>query len=215
MVHRIGKLYKMSHNKIKVANQNPDASGNIDISLDNLSNVSTTGVTTNQTLVYSSGAWTVSNMTSSSTMIFIGEGAAQNYNTSGGSAISAGVSVEFYDSNAFNGISSATITGSSNWVSSVTLPIGNYIIQANLGITFSASSGEATYRIYIDGVAVGTTGNVGYSDLSVGSPAATYLNVTSGTSVVDVRIITVSSVNTLANQSTRQATHGYFEVRSV
>lgn len=205
----------MSHNKIIVAGQNPNAAGNIDISLDNLNDVSTTGVTTNQTLIYSGSAWTVSNMTSSSTMIFIGQGAAQNYNTSGGSAISAGVAIEFYDSNFFKGISSATITSSSNWISSVTLPVGSYIIQANLGITFSASSGEATYRIYVDGVAVGTTGNVGYSDLSVGSPAATYLNVTSGNSVVDVRIITVSNVNTLANQSTRQATHGYFEVRSV
>jgi hypothetical protein len=205
----------MSHNKITVANQNPDSSGEITVALNNLSDVNTSGVSTNQTLIYSGSAWTVSNMTSSSTMIFVGEGAAQNYNTSGGSAISAGVSVEFYDSNAFNGISSATITSSSNWVSSVTLPVGNYIIQANLGITFSASSGEATYRIYVDGAAVGTTGNVGYSDLSVGSPAATYLSVTSGTSVIDVRIITVSSANTLANQSTRQATHGYFEVRSV
>lgn len=205
----------MSHNKITVANQNPDSSGEITVALNNLSDVNTSGVSTNQTLIYSGSAWTVSNMTSSSTMIFVGEGAAQNYNTSGGSAISAGVSVEFYDSNTFNGISSATITSSSNWVSSVTLPVGNYIIQANLGITFSASSGEATYRIYVDGAAVGTTGNVGYSDLSVGSPAATYLSVTSGTSVIDVRIITVSSANTLANQSTRQATHGYFEVRSV
>ena len=95
------------------------------------------------------------------------------------------------------------------------MPVGQYIIQANLGITFSASSGEATYRIYVDNVAVGTTGNVGYDDLSVGSPAATYLNVSSGTSVIDVRIVTVSDVNTLANQSTRQATHGYFEIRSV
>ena len=205
----------MSHNKIKVAGQEPNSSGDITIGINNLNDVSTTGVSNNQTLIYSGGSWSASSLTSSSTMIFVGKGSSQNYNTSSGSAISAGVVIQFYDSSPFNGISSASITSSSSWISSITLPVGNYIIQANLGITFSASSGEATYQIYVDGSAVGTTGNVGYSNLSVGSPAATFLNVGSGTSVVDVRIITVSNVNTLANQSTRQATHGYFEIRSV
>jgi hypothetical protein len=100
-------------------------------------------------------------------------------------------------------------------VSGVVLPVGDYIITANLGITFTSSAGSATYKIYSAGVAIGTIGNVGYDDESVGSPAVAYLNVSSGTKAIDIRVVAVSNVNTVANQGSRQATHGFIEVRTV
>ncbi|MAE81836.1 MAG: hypothetical protein CMB80_03800 [Flammeovirgaceae bacterium] len=209
----------MSHNKIKVGGQSPNSAGEISISLDNLSNVTATSASDGQGIIYDDTAsppkWIVNDLVATSTMVFIGSGSSQAYNTSGGGAISAGVVVEFYDSSPFNGISGASISTASNWVSGITLPVGNYIITANLGVTFTGSSGVATYRIHSAGGAIGTTGNVGYDDESVGSPAVSYLNVPSGTKTIDVRVIAVSSVNSLANQGTRQATHGFLEIRAV
>lgn len=204
----------MSHNKITLNGQAPDATGAITEALGDLSDVTITAVTSGQALVYSASGW--ANDTNPNTLgsVFVGEGASQAYSGSGASGVASGDTVEFYAASPHNGLS-ATITSASGWVSAVSLSVGTYRITANVALTFS-SAGSVQYQIHQGATAIGGVGVCAQDDADCHNPAVAYATVGSGTSSFDVRLTsTGSNINTLLNQGNRHAELGYLIIERV
>tara|TARA_Y100000592_G_scaffold38382_2_gene60768 strand:- start:31609 stop:32292 length:684 start_codon:yes stop_codon:yes gene_type:complete len=144
----------MSHSKIKVGGQSPNTSGEISVTLNNLSNVSAGSPSNDEVLKYSSGSWINSTISSSSATVqflYIGEGASNNYFNSGLTTIGANDELRLYDSSPTNTITGATITkeGSTDWIKFVTLPAGEYLIIAQVRVNF-IGSGYFAYQVVSD-----------------------------------------------------------------
>lgn len=207
----------MSHNAIKINSQEADRTGAIAEALGNLSDVDTTGVADGKALLYNStsSAWEIGDNPITNTSVFIGEGASQAYSGSGASGVASGDVVEFYDASPHSGIDGATVTSSSSWVSSVTLPVGTYKITAVVALSFS-SAGSVEYSIYSGGSAVNGTGYCAQDDLDCHNPATAIVSISSGTSAIDVRLTsTGTNINTVANQGNRQAELGYLVIERI
>lgn len=207
----------MSHNVNKVNSQEPDRAGAITEALGDLSDVDTTGVADGKALIYSSStsAWEIGDNPITNTSVFIGEGASQAYSGSGASGVASGDVVEFYDSSPHEGIVGATVTSASSWISSVTLPVGTYKITAVVALTFS-SAGSVEYSIYSGGSVVNGAGYCAQDDLDCHNPASAIVSISSGTSVIDVRLTsTGTNINTVASQGTRQAELGYLVIERI
>jgi 3D (Asp-Asp-Asp) domain-containing protein len=204
----------MSHNKIKVAGQEPDKSGDITVNVANLDDVTITSVAADQVLQYDSGSssWINADTTalSGGTVLFIGDGTSTAYPT-GGSALANNVDLHFYNV-VYNGVSA---TVGSGWIDSITLPAGSYLCSAVAGITFSTSNGVATYRFHDGSNFFGTQGNVKDDADTIGASSAGY--ITSGSSItISVRLNSApTDVNTLAAQGNRQGEYGYIEIRKL
>jgi hypothetical protein len=202
----------MSHNKIKVAGQSPDQTGDITVDLTHLDDVTISSVQANQVLQYDGAEWVNADSTalSGGTVLFIGDGTSTAYPT-GGSALANNVDLHFYNV-VYNGVSA---TVGSGWVDSITLPAGSYLCNAVAAITFSTSNGVATYRWHDGSNFFGTQGNVKNDTDSIGSSSSGY--ITSG-SVITLSVRLNSSptnVNSLATQGNRQAEYGYIEIRKL
>lgn len=169
----------MSHNKITVAGQKPSVDGDVSVNIENLSDVSGTP-STNDYLKWSGTAWEPTanaSLTTGVGHIFIGQGESDNYSNSahGTGAFSAGNQIYFYDSSPINTITGATITSSSSWISSVTLPAGDYLFNVKTLFEFSAS-GYCSYAVYDNNTKLSSfgvvgenrSGNGGSSDISMG-----------------------------------------------
>ena len=122
----------MSHNKFTVANQSPNASGNVSIDIGDMNDVSISSPAVNQVIQYSGSQWQNQTLALGSGLLVIGQGEsnppATNYSSSGASSMSG--NVYLYDSSPVNTLG-ATITkyASTHWVTSITLPAGNYFAQ--------------------------------------------------------------------------------------
>lgn len=206
----------MSHNKIKVGTAEPDRAGDVSLSINNLSDVDTTGVASGQYLSYDGADWGPTDSPAGSIpgIIFVGEGATSNYSGSGASGVTTSDDIEFYATSPGNTITSATITSASNWVSSITLPAGKYRLTAVAGLELSASSGLLEYRWHNGTSLIGATGNAGYTDDRVGNPCVAYVAPT-GSTTFTVRITTATSVTALASQTGRQSERGYIVVEQL
>jgi len=207
----------MSHNKITVNGRAPDATGAISEGLGDLSDVDTSGVGAGKALLYNStsSTWEIGDNPITNTSVFIGEGASQAYSGSGASGVANGDVVEFYAASPHAGIDGATITSASNWVSSVTLPVGTYKITANVALTFS-SAGSVEYSIYSGGSIINGAGYCAQDDLDCHNPASAIVKVSSGTSAIDVRLTsTGTNINTVTNQGNRQAELGYLVIERI
>jgi hypothetical protein len=204
----------MAHNKIKVAGQEPDKSGDITVNVEHLDDVTITSVADNQVLQYDSGSSSWINANSSAlsggTVLFIGDGTSTAYPT-GGSALANNVDLHFYNV-VYNGVSA---TVGSGWIDSITLPAGSYLCNAVAGITFSTSNGVATYRWHDGSNFFGTQGNVKDDTDTIGSSCSGY--ITSGSEfTISVRLnSTPTDENTLAAQGNRQGEYGYIEIRKL
>ncbi len=204
----------MSHNRITVNAQTPDATSEITQALGDLSDVNAGSPSEGQALVYNGSAWINDPNPNTLGSVFVGEGASQAYNGSGASGVASGDVVEFYNLSPHNGLN-ATITISSGWVSSVTLGVGEYRVTANVALSFSAS-GSVTYQIYQGGTAQGGTGFCAQDNLDCHNPAVAYVTITSGTSAIDVRLTsTGANINSVTNQGNRQAELGYMIIERV
>ena len=130
----------MSHNKITVANQNPDSAGNISIDVANMSDVNISSPVDNQLLQYSTaaGEWQNQTVSVGSGLLVIGKGESNAYSNSGASSMSG--AVYLYDSSPVNTFG-ATITKylATNWITSITLPAGNYQAMITYRVEFSSS----------------------------------------------------------------------------
>ena len=132
----------MSHNKIKVGGQTPSITGEISVSLDNLADVSTSGVSTGEVLKKTATGWESGAVPSAGAQhLLIGQGGSDDYSNSSANASSpqANQFIELYDTAPINTITGASITSASGWVSAITLPAGDYFIQSTVQPGFSAS----------------------------------------------------------------------------
>ena len=204
----------MSHNKVKVAGQSPDQTGEITVDVGNLNDVNLTSIQANQVLQYDSGTSTWINADSTAlsggSILFVGDGSSTAYPT-GGSALANNVDLHFYNV-LFNGVSA---TVGSGWIDSITLPAGSYLCNAVAGVTFSTSNGVATYRWHDGTNFFGTQGNVKDATDTIGSSCSGY--ITSASSItLSVRLNSApTDVNSLATQGNRQAEYGYIEIRKL
>ena len=204
----------MAHNKIKVAGQSPNKAGEITVNVENLDDVTISSVQADQVLQYddTSSSWinADSSALSGGTVLFIGDGTSTAYPT-GGTALANNVDLHFYNV-VYNGVSA---TVGSGWSDSITLPAGSYLCNAVAGITFSSSTGVATYRWYDGSSFFGTQGNVKDDTDTIGSGCSGY--ITSGSAItISVRLNSApTNVNTLATQGNRQGEYGYIEIRKL
>jgi hypothetical protein len=140
----------MSHNKIKIGSVLPDVNGDITLNLTDLNDVSGTP-TTDQYLQYNGSGWIPASASSAGSVeyIFIGQGESNAYSNSphGTGAFTGTDDLYVYDTAPKNTITGATITSSSDWISSITLPAGNYLVSGQTLLEFS-SSGHAAYGFY-------------------------------------------------------------------
>jgi hypothetical protein len=211
MAPEIGRLYKMSHNKFTVANQSPNASGEVSVAISNLSDVSTTAPSNGQVLAYNS---TSSEFEPSSSalglgIVFLGEGGSSNYPQT----LNAADNVYFYAPNAVNTITGATLLDSdaigSGWYDGVTLPAGQYLIQASLHGDYTGSTGITTFIGNAGGTQIGCFGQDvdGANNSDYPSDTSGYVTLTSSTNIViDITGVTAANSTTTDAQSKR----GYF-----
>jgi len=208
----------MSHNKITVASQNPDSSGNVAVDLNNLSDVNTGTPNNNDYLKYvtASGEWQASATAATSTEvehIWIGEGASQTYPESWIN----GRDIYFYSSSTpTNTITGATISSSdsfADWYDTFNLPAGSYFMYTRAQADYSSSAGYITYKVRVDGATIAPDG---YAVASGNSSEAPQLIQTvfelSSTADVTVRLTTVSNA---ASPSTEQALYGFILIQRV
>tara|TARA_Y100001972_G_C7602739_1_gene302061 strand:- start:107 stop:652 length:546 start_codon:yes stop_codon:yes gene_type:complete len=124
----------------------------------------------------------------------------------------------FYDTNPINTISGASISTSSGWIGSVTLPAGRYYIVASFGVTFSAS-GRFAFQIYDGSSFVGTRAQIGASTQfsTESAPAlAVAVVVISGNTTFSVKSASGSTnLDTITDQSTVPSQESWILVRSI
>jgi hypothetical protein len=209
----------MSHNKITVASQSPDASGNVSIDLSNMSDVNISSAADNQVLQYStaSGEWQNQTLTLGSGLLVIGQGESNAYSNSGASSMSG--TVYLYDSSPVNTLG-ATITKylATDWVTEITLPAGNYQAMItyrvefsssgyfNFGLTTTNGTTEYTSRAYI-----------GEDRTTIDNAASTalgYFELSSDTTVI-IHNNASSGVDTVANQGNTPSEFSTLMIRSV
>ena len=130
----------MSHNKIKIAGQNPDSSGNVSIAINNLSDVSTSGVSDGDMLGYNGASFVPTGSTETGINLQAGIFQKSGGYGAGGyyfavndySIIRKSNSVLMYsatgNTNVFNSASSNSPVSTSAWTESVDIPnAGTYL----------------------------------------------------------------------------------------
>jgi len=210
----------MSHNKIRVAGQSPNATGQVTVSLDNLNDVSGTP-STNDILQYDGTNWNPASVSASAAVsaIFIGRGESSAYTNSPQSttSISAGNPVYVYDTSPVNTISGATVNTTNDWITSVTLPAGEYIFHGQSHFEFTSSS-YAKYAFHDGSGYISQRGVIGDSRGSSNAGAATlcigYYELTAQATVT-FQFEYVGSVDTPANQGNTPAQYGLIYIEKV
>ena len=134
-------------------------------------------------------------------MILVGRGLQNSYSNSPASGLSAGSTLYFYDTSPVNTIPNATISSSSGWVSSVTLPAGNYVILGYFSALFS-SSGSLEFVWYKGAARVGNGAVIGALTLASldGSRLAQAAVTITTTSTFTLKVLSSSNVSALASQ---------------
>ena len=124
----------------------------------------------------------------------------------------------FYDTSPINTISGASISSTSGWIDSVTLPAGRYYLAAAFGVTFSAS-GRFAFQMYNGSALIGTRAQVGASTQfnTESAPAlAVAVVVISGSTTFTVKSASGSTnLDTITNQSTTPSEESWLYVRSI
>jgi hypothetical protein len=197
----------MSHNKITVGSQNPDASGNVSVALGNLSDADTTGAANGQVLAYNSTSsqFEPSNASVTLGMVFLGEGGDSTYPQT----LNAADNVYFYAPNPVNTIGATLLdsdTIGGNWYDGVTLPAGEYLIQASLHGDYTGSTGITTFIGNAGGTQIGCFGQDvdGANNSDYPSDTSGYVSLTSSTNVViDITGVTAANSTTTNAQSKR------------
>ena len=211
----------MSYRTSKVGSASPDSSNNITVSLTDLTDVSGTA-SADQVLQYNSGSssWSPADLSVAAGLqyFYAGQGESAAYTTSPQStnAISTGDTVYVYDTSPVNEITGATYTSTSNWIESITLPAGKYILYAQSSFVFSASD-ESAYRFYNGSTAISQAGVIGESRSIYrggGSLATGYVDLSASTTI-NLEFIEVGSLDTPNGQGNTPSEHGLIYIEKV
>lgn len=211
----------MSHNINTINAKEPDREGAISEALGDLSDVNATSPIDGQALVFdnASSTWVATSVGGASGVINIGQGEQDAYSNSGASSIGANTDVYFYDTAPTNTIGGATITKylSTDWVQSVTLPAGDFVIWARYAVEFSAT-GYLRFALH-------NSANAQISSYAViGENTTTFafapsvlqsrILLTSATTI-KLRSTHASGVNTVANQGNTPAEYSQLTIIKV
>ena len=200
----------MSHNSIKVGSAAPDRTSQVEMDLNDLTDVSAASPSSGDVLIWGGANWGASAPSSVAEMMFIGDGTSIAYSGSGATNPAAGVDAYLYDSSPVNTIPSATIASSGNWVSSVTLPAGTYVIEACIALTFSTTS-SGTFNFHDGTSYFGLDSFFGDTDFETGiinRAAQTF----AGSTTITLRVVGGSFLNTTASQGARQAERSFISI---
>ena len=203
----------MSHNKIKVGGQSPNSSGEISVALDNLSNVSASSPSANDILQYASGSWStaaLSAVSAAAQYMLVGQGESNAYsNSTTNTTIENGHVLRFYDTSPVIAISNASVVNYSttDWITGITLPSGDYWVLTSFRVEFSAS-GLFGFRWETDGGSDLT--NIAYIGENFSTVAGTTSVVNStfrlgSSDTVRLQAVDPSNVDTVANQGNTPA----------
>ena len=144
----------MSHNKIKVANQSPDSSGNISVDITNLADVNVSSPSTNEVVKYDGSQW-VNSTAPGGTGEYIQLGRGETYSSNYPFLVPSAANriIYMYDTSPVNTITGATLnaSGTADWYTSVTLPAGKYMFICQTNVNFS-SSGYLVYQLNDNGI---------------------------------------------------------------
>ena len=210
----------MSHNKIKVAGQEPDSSGEISVDIDNLSDVSTSGVSTGEVIKYNGSSWdTGAPPAGSPQYILIGQGESSAYSNSTATDLNTGDSLQIYDTAPKNTISGSSLTSTNDWIREITLPAGQYFVQCQTRVVFTAS-GYLAFNL------AKTSNNDEVSNSAIiGDNADSYANGGSSTlqsymsfasqETIKIRFLTASFTDSVANQGTVPSEHSFLFIMKV
>lgn len=207
----------MSHNKIKVANQGPDSSGNISVNVGDMSDVDISSPSASQVLQYSGSQWENQTLSLGAGLLVIGQGESDSYSNSGASSMSG--AVYLYDSSPVNTLG-ATITKylSTDWVTSISLPAGNYFAQLTYRVEFSTSGYFNFGLINAGGSTEYTTkAYIGENRTTIDNAASTaigYFELTGQTSI-QIKSDNSSGVDTVANQGNTPSEFSTLLIRKV
>lgn len=201
----------MSHNQFKVGTAEPDLDGDVTISISNLSDVTVASPSAGQVLVWSGSAWT--NQAASggpAQFMLIGQGGSNAYsNATADTSISAGSALYLYDTNPVNTISGGSITnvGTTDWVKSITLPAGNYILMATYAVEFSATGHFSFIFKNASNSALSGIGAIG-EDLAAIQNSSGYIQSYTqlgSSTAIQLHCNLLSNVATVANQGNTPA----------
>jgi len=203
----------MSHNQFKIGTAKPNLNGDVTISISNLSDVSITSPSSGQVLEWAGSAWSNANLASSgytAEFMLIGQGESNAYsNATTATNISDGDTLFLYDTSPVNTISGATISkvGSTDWVQSFTLPIGNYIMMATYAVEFSATGNMSFHFQDSSNVVISGLGAIG-ENLSAIENSSGYIQgyrEFSSSTTVKLCCELPNNVDTVANQGNTPA----------
>lgn len=207
----------MSHNKITVAGQSPNSSGNIAIdslSLSDLEDVTITSVSSDQVIKYDGSGWVnASTPSGSASYILVGQGETSAYSNSSASNLNVNSYLEIYDTSPKNTISGSSLTTSSNWTSEIQLPAGQYFVQCQTKVSFSAS-GYLMYSL----ANTSNNSNISASALigdnatsyasGVASTIQSYISL-SGNTTIGIKIGQASNLDNKASQGNDISEHTF------
>lgn len=149
--------------------------------------------------------------------IRIGLTDTDNYSNSPASALNNST-LYFYDTSPVNTIPSATLTHTSNWYESVTLPSGNYLLEAAFGVVFTAS-GQFAFQWYDGTSVVGGRAQIG-DNLQFSLEhnycfTSAIINITSSTTFSVQSTSGSTNLDTIANQGTFPSLTSWIRIRKL
>ena len=228
----------MSHNKIKIGTAEPNRISNISPNLGDINDVSISSAGDGEFLKYNSGTWENAPAAASTYYIWCGEGAENAYSNSGATGSpSAGDAWFLYDSSPKNTISGATITkiGATDWIDYITLPAGNYVVDAQFFAEWTASgylelalyqstsstptwTTATTSRASATAYIGETLGSYAISNVITGQFEITASHVTAGENRVRLQIVggsNLASYDSTPNQNTTPSKYNYLFIAKV
>ena len=132
----------MSHNDVKIGSAEPNRQGDLSVSIGDMGDVTVSAPANGQLLKYSATGWANASATVDSQYIFLGRGESNAYSNTGHTgAISNGDAWYTYDSSPRNTITGASVTkiGATDWIDYITLPQGDYVVDAQFFAEWTAS----------------------------------------------------------------------------
>lgn len=199
----------MSHNKIKVAGQEPNSNGEISLTsltIGDLSNVTINSPSAEQVIKYDGSNYVNGSAPSGSIeYILIGQGESSAYSNSGASSLSANQTLRVYDTSPLNTISGASLTITNDWITNIILPAGYYSVMAVANVVFSAS-GYLAFGFMESSTIASHVGVIGDYASTYANGSVTcvngYMSLSASSNNLNFEIRAVSNVDSVANQGT-------------
>lgn len=207
----------MSHNKVKICNQDPDSTGNVTVGIEHLTDTSISSLTNNDILSWNGTAWANGPASSGGGGEYIqigrGEDYASFYPITHPGAV--GRVVGIHDTSPKNTIPNATVNNFyandawgnpvlPMWKGSVTLPAGKYLVMCQTKVAFTSSGyyvfslQDSSGNSYTPNAIIGD--NTSAQSVSDGALQSTINCLVDLSSTTELFIKTVASSNVSTNQ---------------